>query len=31
VDEDVRDRGLVTTAFLREKAKGKDKDALPIE
>ena len=31
LDEGVRDRGIVTTAVLRKKAKGKDKDALPIE
>ncbi|GAB7329534.1 hypothetical protein MBLNU13_g01302t1 [Cladosporium sp. NU13] len=31
LDESVRDRGIVTTALLREKAKGKDKDALPME
>ena len=31
LDEAVRDRGLVTTALLREKAKRKDKDALPME
>jgi len=32
LDEDVRDRGIVTTRILRKKANsGKDKDALPIE
>jgi hypothetical protein len=32
LDEGVRDRGIVTTAFLRKKAEsGKDKDALPME
>lgn len=31
LDEIARDRGIVTTALLREKAKGKDKDALPME
>ncbi|KAM0706505.1 hypothetical protein Q7P35_005832 [Cladosporium inversicolor] len=31
LDESVRDRGIVTTAFLREKAEAKDKDALPME
>lgn len=31
LDEDVRDRGIVTIALLKKKAKGKDKDALPME
>ena len=31
VDESVRDRGIVTTALLRHKAKGKGEDALPME
>jgi hypothetical protein len=31
LDEGVRDRGIVTTALLRKKAKGKDEDALPME
>jgi hypothetical protein len=31
LDESVRDRGIVTTALLKGKAKGKEKDALPME